>query len=124
MLLIFRKKVEITGLTNFYKDPAKLPSSDRYRNVFLKIRTYEFLITNLVLFVQVARYFLSSLMLANCMNVEILGGEEESSSSGLEMDTMRLKFLSEKRHHEELEEFQAASQQRDPSIGSCSVPDP
>jgi hypothetical protein len=63
-------------------------------------------------------------MLANCMNVEILGGEEESNSSGLEMDTMRLKFLSEKRHHEELEEFQAASQQRDPSIGSCSVPDP
>jgi hypothetical protein len=64
-------------------------------------------------------------MLANCMNVEILGGEEEEEeSSGLAMDTMRLKFLSEKRHHEELEEFQAASQQRDPSIGSWRVPDP
>jgi hypothetical protein len=34
------------------------------------------------------------------------------------MDTMRLKFLSEKRHHEELEEFQAASQHREPSLGT------
>jgi len=66
---------------------------------------------------QVARYFLSSLMLANCMNVEILEGEGEESS-GLRMDSMRLKLLSEKRHHEELEEFQAASQQREPSPGT------
>ena len=67
---------------------------------------------------EVARYFLSSLMLANCMNLEIMteGGEEEEGSS-LAMDTMRLKFLTEKRHHEELEEFQAASQQRDATLG-------
>ena len=59
-----------------------------------------------------------TLMLANCMNLEIMteGGEEEEGSS-LAMDTMRLKFLTEKRHHEELEEFQAASQQRDATLG-------
>lgn len=67
---------------------------------------------------EVARYFLSSLMLANCMNLEIMTEEEEGEEgSSLAMDNMRLRFLSEKRHHEELEEFQAASQQqRDSSV--------
>ena len=56
-------------------------------------------------------------MLANNMNVEIItDAEEGSSSNGLAMDNMRLRFLSQKRHHEELEEFQAASQMRE-SLG-------
>jgi hypothetical protein len=63
---------------------------------------------------EVARYFLSTLMLANCMNLEIM--TEEGEDSSLAMDNVRLRFLSEKRHHEELEEFQAASQQRDTSL--------
>ncbi|XP_023323551.1 condensin-2 complex subunit H2 isoform X2 [Eurytemora carolleeae] len=48
------------------------------------------------------RYFLSSLMLANCSNIEI-------GSEGV-MDDMKLRFLSSRRHHEDLEGFQAASQ--------------
>jgi len=52
---------------------------------------------------EVARFFLSSLMLANCHNVEIC-------SEG-RLNDLKLRFLTNRRHHEELEEFQPASQQ-------------
>jgi len=52
---------------------------------------------------EVSRYFLASLMLANCHNIEI-------GSQG-EINDMKIRFLSTERHHEQLHEFQAASQQ-------------
>jgi len=61
----------------------------------------------------ISRYFLSSLMLANCQNVEIC-------SEGA-MDDMKLRFLSSRRHHEELEEFMPASQQSQDSLSTSSI---
>jgi len=57
---------------------------------------------------EVARYFLSTLMLANTENVEIRC--KPGTDPQLGMDNVQLKFLSANRHHEELAEFQAASQ--------------
>jgi len=57
-----------------------------------------------------SRYFLASLMLANCLNVEI-------GSAGV-MDDMEMRFLTTRRHHEELQEFQAASQQNRDSLNA------
>jgi len=67
---------------------------------------------------EVCRFFLSSLMLANTGNVEISKGEilnpdedcvlERLSSA---MDLFTLSLLSTTRHHEQLSDFQASSQQ-------------
>lgn len=54
---------------------------------------------------EVCRYFLSALMLANTSNVEIL------PCPALAIDQLRLSLLSTTRHHEQLTDFQAASQQ-------------
>merc|ERR1712192_214657 len=69
---------------------------------------------------EVCRYFLSSLMLANTENVEISSGEEDPTNPldggaldrlTLAMDQFTLSLLSTTRHHEQLSDFQAASQQ-------------
>jgi len=52
---------------------------------------------------EVSRYFLASLMLANCHNIDI--GSEGT------INDMKISLLSTQRHHEQLHEFQAASQQ-------------
>jgi len=57
---------------------------------------------------EVARYFLSTLMLANTMNVGV--STEPGTDPQLGMDNVRLKLLSSMRHHEQLADFQAASQ--------------
>jgi len=57
---------------------------------------------------EVARYFLSTLMLANTMNVGI--STEPGTDPQMGMDNVRLKLLSSMRHHEQLADFQAASQ--------------
>eukprot|EP00088_Acartia_fossae_P054049 TRINITY_DN6179_c0_g1_i8.p1 TRINITY_DN6179_c0_g1~~TRINITY_DN6179_c0_g1_i8.p1 ORF type:complete len:544 (-),score=167.58 TRINITY_DN6179_c0_g1_i8:483-1889(-) len=59
---------------------------------------------------EVSRYFLATLMLANGLNVEI-------GSQG-NINDMTLKFLSERRHHQDLHEFQAASQAGSSQAGS------
>ena len=65
--------------------------------------------------IQVCRFFLSSLMLANTGNVEISRGEtlpdedcvlERLSSA---MDQYKLSLLSTTRHHEQLSDFQVNS---------------
>ncbi|KAF0297809.1 Condensin-2 complex subunit H2 [Amphibalanus amphitrite] len=55
---------------------------------------------------EVARYLLSSLMLANTYNVEIF----EPGPPDQAMDTMELTLLSRKRHHEALDGYSAPSQ--------------
>merc|ERR1719222_1127416 len=74
---------------------------------------------------EVCRYFLSSLMLANTENVDISSGEEDLTKGvdltdplagtldrlTLAMDQFTLSLLSTTRHHEQLSDFQAASQQ-------------
>jgi len=57
---------------------------------------------------EVARFFLSTLMLANTMNVEI--STEPGTDPQHGMDNVQLSLLSNMRHHEQLAEFQAASQ--------------
>jgi len=56
-----------------------------------------------------SRYFLSMLMLANTENVEI--STADGSDPQLGMDNVMIKLLSTSRHHQQLEEFQAASSQ-------------
>jgi len=57
---------------------------------------------------EVARYFLSTLMLANTMNVEI--STEPGTDPQMGMDNVQLCLLTTTRHHHQLAEFQAASQ--------------
>jgi len=57
---------------------------------------------------EVARYFLSTLMLCNTMNVEVSSAKGTDPELG--MDNVCLKLLSTTRHHEQLEGFQATSQ--------------
>jgi len=57
---------------------------------------------------EVARYFLSTLMLANTENVKI--GTKVGTDPMLGMDNVQLTLLSRTRHHEQLAEFEAASQ--------------
>ncbi|KAJ9575267.1 hypothetical protein L9F63_025782, partial [Diploptera punctata] len=56
--------------------------------------------------VDVARYFLATLQLANTNNVEI----QESKPGHLAMDCMQLKLVSSVRHHEILEDYEAPSE--------------
>jgi len=68
---------------------------------------------------EVCRFFLSSLMLANTENVDISSGEKDLADPlattldrlTLAMDQFTLSLLSTTRHHEQLSDFQAASQQ-------------
>jgi len=57
---------------------------------------------------EVARFFLSTLMLANTENVKI--STKAGSDPQLGMDNVQLTLLSHTRHHEQLAEFEAASQ--------------
>ncbi|MPC29539.1 Condensin-2 complex subunit H2 [Portunus trituberculatus] len=55
---------------------------------------------------EVARFFLSSLMLANSHNIEL----SKTSPDDMAMDCLELTLKSRVRHHEELEEYAAPSQ--------------
>jgi len=57
---------------------------------------------------EVPRYFLSTLMLCNTMNVRV--SLEPGTHPELGMDNVMLSLLSTTRHHQQLEDFQAASQ--------------
>ncbi|XP_076251033.1 uncharacterized protein LOC143190551 isoform X3 [Rhynchophorus ferrugineus] len=54
---------------------------------------------------EVVRYFISTLQLANTMNVEICGAKQGEISN----DTFHIKLLSKERHHEHIQEYQAPS---------------
>ncbi|XP_066150662.1 uncharacterized protein [Euwallacea fornicatus] len=56
---------------------------------------------------EVVRYFISSLQLANTLNVEICG----ATQGGLSNDTFHLKLLSTERYHEHLKRYQAPSEE-------------
>jgi len=70
---------------------------------------------------EVARFFLSTLMLANTENVKI--GTKAGTDPQLGMDNVQLTLLSHTRHHEQLAEFEAASQ-ADPGAAPEQVEEP
>jgi len=67
---------------------------------------------------EVARFFLSTLMLANTENVKI--STKAGTDPQLGMDNVQLLLLSTARHHEQLAEFEAASQ-ADPGAAQDQV---
>jgi len=70
---------------------------------------------------EVARFFLSTLMLANTENVKI--STKAGTDPQLGMDNVQLTLLSHTRHHEQLAEFEAASQ-ADPGAVQEQVEEP
>jgi len=58
---------------------------------------------------EIARFFLSTLMLANTMNLQI--GFVPDTDAELGMDNVMLTLLTTERHHEQLDDFQSAASQ-------------